>query len=219
MRAEEIWYGDGWKPAAVRTLLTPLSWLYTLGWQSYLGMYRLGLKRPQEPHRPVLCVGNLVVGGSGKSPLVLHLARLLRNLGQDVVVSASGYGSPRAAGASVAPDGPLDPAEWGDEPAMLRWLQPDLPIVVGRRRVLAAQLVARSWPGSVMLMDDGFQHLPLHKHLTLLLDPDIPNSQTLPAGPYREPRVNRSRADLVLPGAFRVQRRSLRFVDPEDMSE
>lgn len=194
-------------PAAqlARAALTPLSWLYAGGWQTYLLTYRLGLKQAQAPHRPVLCVGNLQAGGSGKSPLVRHLVDVLREMDHEVVVSCSGYGAPRAEAASLAPEGPLDAAEWGDEPAMLRDLVPDLPLVVGRRRVLAAEIVHQAYPNAVMLMDDGFQHLPLRKTLSIVLDPENPpNWRCLPAGPYREPRRNRSRADLVIPGRFRV---------------
>ena len=189
-----------------RAVLAPLSWLYAGGWQAYLLTYRLGLKRAAAPHRPVLCVGNLQAGGSGKSPLVRHLVDVLREMGREVVVSCSGYGAPRAEAATLAPGGELDAAEWGDEPAMLRALVPDLLLVVGRRRVLAAEIVHATDPNAVMLMDDGFQHLPLRKTLSLVLDPpDPPNRLCLPAGPYREPRSNRRRADLVLPGRFRVE--------------
>ncbi len=201
----ELWESSAPAARLARVALTPLSWLYAGGWQAYLLTYRLGLKRPQAPHRPVLCVGNLQSGGSGKSPLVRHLVDVLREMGREVVVSCSGYGAPHAEAAALAPDGPLDAAVWGDEPAMLRELVPDLPLVVGRRRVLAAQLVHEAHPRAVMLMDDGFQHLPLRKTVSLVLDPERPpNRRCLPAGPYREPRRNRARADLVLPGRFRV---------------
>lgn len=215
MHPGEIWNGRSLGARLIRGALYPASLLYGLGWQTYLAMYTAGLKRPAEPHRPVVCVGNLLVGGGGKSPLTLHLIDILRSLGRTVVVSASGYGSPRAEAAAHAPDGLLDPKEWGDEPAMIRWLAPDVPLVVGRRRVLAAQLCHERYPEAVLLMDDGFQHLPLRKHVTLLLDPPSPeNALCLPAGPYREPRGNRRRADLVLPGKFSVERHPLKFVEP-----
>ncbi|HEY0868002.1 MAG TPA: tetraacyldisaccharide 4'-kinase [Fimbriimonas sp.] len=215
MDAREVWYGQSIRDRLARTALTPLSWLYAGGWQTYLALYRKGLKEAKEPHRPVLCVGNLVVGGSGKSPLTIHLAEVLRQIGRDAVVSASGYGSPRAESAQVAPEGPLDPAEWGDEPAMIRWLLPDAPLIVGRNRVRAAELCHEFFPRSVMLMDDGFQHLPLRKHVSIVLDDPLPsNGRCLPAGPYREPRRNRRRADLVLPGQHEIVEESW-LEDPE----
>lgn len=201
----DLWDSPAPSAKLLRGALVPLSWLYAAGWQTYLLAYRWGIKHATEPHRPVLCVGNLQAGGSGKSPLVRHLVEVLRDMGREVVVSCSGYGAPRAEAATIAPEGELDAAEWGDEPAMLRALLPDLPLVVGRRRVLAAELVHGRYPGAVMLMDDGFQHLPLKKTVSLVLDPAYPaNRWCLPAGPYREPRGNRARADLVLPGEFRI---------------
>ncbi len=205
MQAADLWYGKSPGLALLRGLLTPASWLYAAGWQGYASLYRLGLKQSAEPHRPVVCVGNLTVGGSGKTPIVAYLAKGIRSrLGRSVVLSCSGYGSPAAEAAAIAPHGDLDPAKWGDEPAHLRTLAPEVPIIVGRRRVLAAEFCHREFPGAVLLMDDGYQHLPLRKHVSILLDPERGNSRCLPAGPYREPRANAARADLVLPGAFKA---------------
>ncbi len=216
MHPGEIWNGRTLGARLARAALFPASVLYGVGWQGYLEMYRWGLKKPVEPHRPIICIGNLLAGGGGKSPMTLHLVQVLRDMDKAVVVSASGYGSPRSEAATLAPSGPLSPKEWGDEPAMLRWLIPDLPLIVGRRRVLAAEICHTNYRGAVMLMDDGFQHLPLKKHISILLDPPRPyNRLCLPAGPYREPRENRSRADLVIPGKFSVEVRPLRFIEPE----
>ncbi|RYD40359.1 MAG: tetraacyldisaccharide 4'-kinase, partial [Verrucomicrobiaceae bacterium] len=173
----DLWESPALGPFFARLVLTPLSWLYAAGWQAYLATYRFGFKKAAEPHRPILCVGNLQVGGSGKSPLVRHLIDVLRGMGREVVVSCSGYGSPRAEAATLAPEGELDAAEWGDEPAMLRMQVPDLPLVVGRRRVLAAAIVHQHFPNAVMLMDDGFQHLPLRKTLSIVLDPLQPKNR------------------------------------------
>jgi tetraacyldisaccharide 4'-kinase len=216
MHATEVWEGDGPGARVARVALTPISWLYAAGWQTYLGIYRAGIKRAREAHCPVVCVGNLIVGGSGKSPFTRFVAQQLGILGREVVVSSSGYGSPASEAASVAPRGPLSPKEWGDEAAMLRWLEPDLPLIVGRRRVLAAELCHEHFPNAVMLMDDGFQHLPLRKHLSIILDPLRPkNTRCLPAGPYREPRSNRRRADFVLPGDIPLVSILTGFVDPD----
>lgn len=216
MHLSERWESKRLGDRILLGALTPLSWLYAAGWQAYRGMYRLGIKRPSSPHSKVICVGNLVTGGSGKSPMTLYLASQLREIGHKVVLGCSGYGSPAAHAAQVAPEGDLDPAQWGDEPAMFRWLDPGLPIIVGRRRVLAAELASIQFPDHVLLMDDGFQHLPLQKHLTVLLDRRVaPNSRCLPAGPYREPRRNRKLADLVLPGKFEIVADPLAPVRPD----
>lgn len=194
-------------PSFTRFALYPASLLYAAGWRVYAAMYAWGLKKPYVARVPVVCVGNLTVGGTGKTPLVVHLAGVLRDLGREVVVSVSGYGSPGAEAASIAPEGELDPHRWGDESALLRdVLGPEFPLIVGRRRVLAAQLCDERFPHAVLLMDDGFQHLPLAKTVSILLDPEPSNPFCLPLGPYREPRRSgAARADLVLPGRFHLQ--------------
>ena len=220
MRPDEIWDGESPKARVLRLVLTPLSWLYALGWESYLAVYRLGLKKAKEPHPNVICIGSLLVGGSGKSPLTIHLVRVLQSLGKQVVIGSSGYGAPHSKEASLAPMGALRASEWGDEPSMFRWLLPDIPQVVGRRRVLAAQLVQDTFPGSVLLMDDGFQHLPLKKRIQLLLvDPKIRNRMCLPAGPHREPHWNRKRADLIIPDVYQVVSRPMVLVNQEGGEE
>ena len=206
MRIEEVWAGRGAGHALLRILFAPLSGLYWLGWQAYLAVYRLKLKRAKEPHCPVICIGNLTVGGSGKTPVTIHVAKLLRELGQEVVISASGYGSKAAEGANLArtavtnqPAPSLPAQEWGDEPAMIRWLLPDVPLIVGRDRVRAAEICHQHFPDAILLLDDGLQHLPLKKHLQICLDdPSATNRMVLPAGPYREPRTSLGRMDRVI---------------------
>src|SRR5687768_508249 len=96
MHPSEVWYGQSLGARLARAALTPVSWLYAGGWLAYRSAYDLGLKRPTEPHRAVICVGNLLVGGSGKTPVTLHIAEVLRDMGRQIVISASGYGGPRA---------------------------------------------------------------------------------------------------------------------------
>ena len=216
MHISELWEAGGFGPTAARMVLTPFSWLYAVGWEAYLAMYRLGLKHAKHPHSPIICIGNLVSGGSGKTPVSIRVVELLAERGLRPVVSCSGYGSPRSEAATIAPEGPLDARIWGDEAAQYRWLLPDLPLIVGRRRVLAAQQCHERFPGSVLVLDDGFQHLSLKKDLTIVLDPQEPaNRRCLPAGPYREPRWNRRRADIVLPGTFHVRQEIGRVLDEQ----
>lgn len=194
------------RPSLARYTLYPASLLYATGWRLYAAMYGLGIAKPYVPRIPVICVGNLVVGGTGKTPLVAHLAGILREMGKEVVLSVSGYGSPGSEAATIAPSGELDPRRWGDEAAVLREeLGAGVPLIVGRRRVLAAHLCEESFPNAVLLMDDGFQHLPLAKTVSIVLDPEPANPFCLPLGPYREPRWSgAARADLVVPGRFRM---------------
>lgn len=180
-------------------MLSPLSLLYAVGWTVYAGLYASGFKQGFQPEIPTICVGNLPAGGTGKTPFCRRLALDLLERGHQVVVGASGYGSPAQHGAKLAPDGPLDPAEWGDEPALYRWSCRDFPLIIGRDRVLAAQIAAENFPHGVLLMDDGFQHLKIKPHLSIVIEPDLHNNFCFPAGPYREPKsIGHRRANRVL---------------------
>jgi tetraacyldisaccharide 4'-kinase len=199
---QKIWREKGTEAI----LLLPLAALYASGWVIYQLLYWLGIKKAERPHRPVVCVGNLIAGGAGKTPVTLFVARTLHQLGRPVVVSLNGYRSPRQDNAHAAPDGPLDAREWGDEAALVREKLPGVPLIVGRDRVRAAQICRDLHPQAVLLLDDGFQHLPLHKDVTIVLDPpDLENRWPMPSGPYREPRsTGLQRATTVVPGEFRL---------------
>lgn len=216
MTAHQVWFGESWQSKCARLMLLPLSWIYIVGWQAYLGIYRFGIKKAVAPHPNILCIGNLTAGGSGKSPVTALIAQEMRNRGLPVVFGCSAYGSPAAESAQLAPDGNLNAAEWGDEPAELRFRFPDVPIIVGRARVRAAEICHQTFPQSILIMDDGFQHLPLKKSVTLIIDDPNPiNSYCLPAGPYREPRFNRKRADIVIPSAsYELQTKEIRLIKP-----
>ena len=213
---QEVWYGDSPAAKLARVLLWPLSLIYALGWQIYLLVYRIGLKRAYRPHCKVLCIGNFTAGGTGKTPTVVFVANCLSELGIPFVIGCSGYGAPHSFGATVAPAGGLKAAKWGDEPAEIRDLLPNVPLIVGRARVTASKLSSEAFPESVLLMDDGFQHMPLHRDVSIILDPALANKLTFPAGPYREPCVSGAkRADLVIPSAEFTQLFSaLTFTDP-----
>lgn len=196
-------------------LLSPLAGLYGLGWMAYKAVYDLGFKKAQEPHKSVVCIGGMVAGGAGKTPVTRHVAEILIDMGRLPVIGMSGYRSQRRKPAYLAPPGPLDPEEWGDETALMRWLLPEVPLVNGKDRVLAARLAHEAYPDRVLVMDDGFQHLPIKKHVQILLDPPhLSNRMTIPAGPYRELRfLGLKRANLVLPGEeFAVRTKRPRFL-------
>jgi tetraacyldisaccharide 4'-kinase len=192
---EQIWEEKG----HLAWILSPLSLLYLVGWRTYLLIYELGLKKAYQPTIPTLCIGNCTAGGSGKTPFTLHVAEQLTQRGIAVVLSTSGYHSPKYQRATLAPDGPLDPAIWSDEAAMFRDLLPTVHLIVGHDRVAAAQIAEQHFPQSALLMDDGFQHLRLKPQLSLIIEPELENDFCFPAGPYREPRtLGAKRATRVL---------------------
>lgn len=192
---EKTWEEKG----HIAWILFPLSLLYQIGWRAYLGIYQLGIKRAYEAKIPSICVGNCTAGGSGKSPFTLYLAEQLTKRGHQIVLSTSGYGSPQYKGATLAPPGPLNVAEWGDESTMLRDLLAELPLIVGHDRVEAAKLAEHHYPNAILLMDDGFQHLRFQSGISLVIEPNLENNFCFPAGPYREPpALGAKRATRVL---------------------
>lgn len=192
MREPGFWHGaSSWKSH----LLRPLGALY--GAIAAKRLQREGL----VAGIPVVCVGNYHVGGAGKTPTVLALAKLLRDLGETPVVLSRGYGGKLHGPVRV------DPArhaaiDVGDEPLMLAG---SLPVVVSRERADGVPL-ARSLAASVILMDDGFQNPSVAKDVSLIVidsDRGLGNGRVLPAGPLRAPlKPQLARTDaLVIVGA------------------
>lgn len=157
--------------------------------------------------RPVISVGNLTMGGSGKTPTVAAIARLLLERGERPAILSRGYGRrDRSDGVVVVSDGQsvLEPvARSGDEPQMLARSLKGVPILVAADRSLAGTLAERQFGATVHLLDDGFQHLPLARDIDLLIVSrgDL-DEQVLPTGRLREPLDASRRADaLLVPGS------------------
>ncbi len=182
--------------------LRGLARLYALGWRAYAGVYALGLKRRTEMPVPVIGVGSLWAGGVGKTPVTIAVARLLQESGVRVAVLTHGYGGSRyRTGALVDPLQHPDPTEVGDEAAELRLALPNVPIAVGKQRVRMAHAAIARWSPDALVLDDGFQHLPLARALDLVLLPaesPLGNGFCLPAGPLREPPEGVRRAGGVV---------------------
>jgi tetraacyldisaccharide 4'-kinase len=176
--------------------------LYALGWRVYEGAYRLGLKRRVRMPVPVIGVGSLWAGGVGKTPITIAIARLLQESGRRVAVLTHGYSGSRYRETTlIEPYEYPDPAAVGDEAAELRLALPDIPIAVGKWRVRTAQAALARWSPDVLVLDDGFQHLPLARTLDLVLLPaesPLGNGYCLPAGPLREPPSGLRRADGIV---------------------
>lgn len=157
-----------------------------------------------HPGVPVVSVGNLTVGGTGKTPLAAWLVHRLRDLGRQPSVVSRGYRGTAGRGPLVVSDGSgqprVGPERCGDEPYLLARALPGTVVIVGSDRVAAAER-ARSLGADAIVLDDGFQHRRLARDLDLvLLDGSAPfgNGRLLPAGPLREPLSGLSRADVVL---------------------
>lgn len=166
--------------------------------------YSIGLLKSLKLPRPVISIGNITVGGTGKTPVTAHIARTLLTRGYRVAVLSRGYGGSLEGQTVVVSDGAtlmLSPQECGDEPFLLASTIPGLMVVIGTDRHAAGQLAMQQLSPDVFLLDDGFQHLRLRRDLNILLvDYCNPfgNGRTLPAGLLREPLSATQRADLVI---------------------
>jgi tetraacyldisaccharide 4'-kinase len=188
MREPGFWHG----PASLNAhLLKPLAALY--GAIAARRLRRKGL----NAGIPVLCVGNYHVGGAGKTPTVLALAKLLRDLGETPVVLSRGYGGKLNGPVRVDPVRHAA-SDVGDEPLMLAG---HLPVVVSRKRADGVPL-ARAQGATVILMDDGFQNPAVVKDASLIVIDSargLGNGQVFPAGPLRAPlRPQLARTDALI---------------------
>jgi tetraacyldisaccharide 4'-kinase len=150
---------------------------------------------------PVVVVGNLTVGGSGKTPLVIHLASALRSRGRRPGIISRGYRGENRSVTEVTASS--NPAEVGDEPVMIA-RRAACPVFVGRDRLAAAHALLAAHPEcDVVLSDDGLQHYRLKRDLELAVfdERGVMNGWCLPAGPLREPLARLAQVDaLVLNG-------------------
>ncbi|MDY7577902.1 tetraacyldisaccharide 4'-kinase [Herbaspirillum sp. RTI4] len=181
------WQRRGWLAGA----LWPLSQLYAAVTALRRASYRRGCKRGARLPVPVIVVGNIFVGGTGKTPLTIWLVDLLQRNGYTPGVISRGYGGTAtmpqlASGAALA-------GEVGDEPLLIA-ARSGAPVMVGRRRVEAGRALLQSYPQvDVIISDDGLQHYALERDIEIVLF-DVRgtgNGWLLPAGPLREPATRR----------------------------
>ncbi|MGI8924723.1 MAG: tetraacyldisaccharide 4'-kinase [Fimbriimonadales bacterium] len=180
---------------AISNALLPLSWAYGLGWRAYAAVYQLGLKKRRRFEIPILGIGNLEVGGSGKTPATIAVARLLA--GKRIAISSSAYSSPSSRDAAfMGPGAAINPADHGDEACLIREELPDVALILGRDRVRAAE-IAQAGRLDALILDDGFQHLPLARTADAIMWKACSrNRRLLPAGPMREPDEGLRRASI-----------------------
>ncbi|CAN7647767.1 tetraacyldisaccharide 4'-kinase [Pseudorhodoferax sp. LjRoot39] len=185
-----------WLSRTLAWPLWPLSLLYVAVTGLRRLLYRTGLRRSTRLPVPVLVVGNVVAGGSGKTPVTMALVQRLQSQGWRVGVLSRGYGRSTRDCREVLPDSPAQ--EVGDEPALIR-RHCDVPVFVAARRAEAGLALLARHPGTdLLLCDDGLQHLALARDLEVCVfdDRGVGNGWLLPAGPLREPWPRA--ADLVL---------------------
>lgn len=185
------------------------------GYRGLLGardwLYGHGVLRSQTLPCPVISIGNLTVGGTGKTPAVELAVQTLTALGRRVAIVSRGYRR-KTSGIEIVADAAsirLDPADAGDEPFLLARRLPGVPVIVGANRYDAARVAVERFGPTAIVLDDGFQHRTLTKNLEIVMTrarSPWGNGQLLPHGPLREPLSALSRADLIVAaGAERLE--------------
>jgi tetraacyldisaccharide 4'-kinase len=181
------------------------SWGYGLGVRSREAAYQKGLLSVKRLPRPTVCVGNITVGGTGKTPLVMRLVQDLQAVGLHPAILLRGYKREDDSARSVIVRGPdaiyASLKESGDEAMELAQRLPGVCVGVGANRFATGSLLLKRFPIDCFVMDDGFQHYQLHRDLNIVtLDVTDPwgGGQLLPAGLLRESPEALRRADLVM---------------------
>ena len=191
---------QGWrKPNLASVLLYPLSLLYRLVMALRHAGYRMGIFRSSQLGVPVIVIGGISVGGSGKTPLVIAMVQFLKEQGYSPGVLSRGYGGqsdfwPRQVDKSTTAD------LVGDEPQLI-FERCDVPVVVGPDRVQSGSRLIDAFGCDVLVSDDGFQHFALRREMDVVVideESGTANHWCLPAGPLREPISSLDRAHVIV---------------------
>jgi len=193
---------DWWQPklTPATALLLPVSWLF--GWLegARRALYRAGVLHGTRLPVPVVVVGNLTVGGTGKTPLVIALVQALREAGRRPGVISRGHGGSASAGVPFEVSESSTAAQSGDEPLLIR-RRAGCPVFVSRDRPAAGAALLATYPDTdVIVTDDGLQHHALARDFELALFDarGAGNGRLLPAGPLREPLARAASVDALV---------------------
>lgn len=189
---QQLWQSKRW----AHLLLLPISWLYGLLTALRRLLYRCNILTTHKLAVPVIVVGNITVGGTGKTPLVIHLVQALKSAGYNPGIISRGYGG-EATGLVTADS---SPALMGDEPVLMA-KRAGVPVSVNPDRVAAGQTLLNAHPNcDVVVSDDGLQHYRLHRDVEIALvnTHALGNQYLLPAGPLREPLARLQTVDIIV---------------------
>lgn len=195
MNLDRLWYSA----SPLSLLLAPLGSIYAGAVHVRRALYRSGRLRSTRVAVPVIVVGNLTVGGTGKTPLVIWLVEALRRAGKRPGVVSRGYGGKGTQWPQqVRPDS--NPQDVGDEPVLIA-LRGACPVVVDPDRVRAAQTLLALHECDVIVADDGLQHYALQRDVEIAVVDGVRrhgNGRCLPAGPLREPLRRLREVDMIV---------------------
>jgi tetraacyldisaccharide 4'-kinase len=180
-------------------------------------LYRNGIWKREKMAVPVISVGNLTMGGTGKTPVVQYIAGLLAEKGCKPAIISRGYGGKAKGRINIVSNGKtvfLNAREAGDEPRFLAETLPGIPVLTGKVRIYPCRYAIEQLGCDVLILDDGFQHLSIVRDIDLVLFNALTlagNKRVFPGGPLREPFSALSRADaFLLTGALRESSDALR---------
>lgn len=194
----------GFLPTLLRLLLGPWCWLYSGIVRIRNFCFDVGFYKQKKLPCTVISIGNIVVGGTGKTPTVTTIAKLLQSSGLKVSVLLRGYKRQSGEKIVIVSDGKnglCSREESGDEAHMLTHQLSDIPIIVGKHRYLTGEAAIRKFSSDVLILDDGFQHRQLGRDLNILtIDATHPygTGALLPLGTLREPISSINRADIII---------------------
>jgi len=194
------WLQDSWyKEMYISSIFMPLSMLYDDAMRFRKFLYKIGIKKSTKLPVPVVIVGNITVGGTGKTPLTLWVAKFLIEQGYKPGIISRGYGGK----SEIWPqwiDAQSDPKQVGDE-AVLMKKRAKCSVVVGPERVKAAQMLLEKSDCNIIISDDGLQHYALKRDIEIAVvdgERRYGNGYTLPCGPLREPIERLQTVDFVI---------------------
>ena len=194
------WLQDAWyKEMYISSFFMPISMLYDDAMRFRRFLYRIRILKKTKLPVPVIIVGNITVGGTGKTPVTLWLAKFLKQQGYKPGIISRGYGGNSETWPQLVMD-QSDPEQVGDE-AVLMKKRADCSVAVGPERVEAARLLLEKSDCNVIISDDGLQHYALERDIEIAVvdgDRRFGNGYTLPCGPLREPIERLQTVDFVL---------------------
>lgn len=195
---------SGFIASCIKIALLPLSWLYFLGLKIYETVIRIDLIRVRELPCQVISIGNIVVGGTGKTPVAIAVAEAFREAGRKSAILLRGYRSNIDDDWAVVSDEKeilLSPKQAGDEAYMIAKELSDVPVLIGKDRYRTGTEAIKRWDVDAVILDDGFQYRKLKRDADIVvIDATQPfgTRRLLPRGTLREPGRALRRADLIL---------------------
>ncbi|MEN6317407.1 MAG: tetraacyldisaccharide 4'-kinase [Syntrophaceae bacterium] len=203
-RLRAIWYGDNTASILnpLTLILSVLSFVYRFVINLRNQMYNQGILKQEKLACKVISVGNITVGGTGKTPTVIMLAKLLKERGYRPAVLSRGYGGNAKSPVNIVSDGSktlMGHIEAGDEPVLIAQSVNGIPVLTGPKRTLTGMFAIENMNADILVLDDAFQHRCIFRDIDIVIlnrEKPFGNGFLLPRGPLREPPISLDRAHI-----------------------